>query len=352
MATPMTASQFLAALRAENVDAREYGDWRNHERDDETGKAFGPVNGVVIHHTVSNNSLAFCYNGSASLPGPLCHTHLAKSGVASMLSAGRANHAGTFAQNAHDAVVNESSVHPYPDSAEPVDGNDHYYGIEIENWGNGTDVYPWVQYVAAVRWATAICRFHGWSHNSVIGHKEGTRRKVDPSGPVEQPGGNEEPFTMNQFRADVKAALALPAGVWPQTAPVPPVEEDEVPAFMHKRNPIDVTIEAARFTPLAFDAAGYLLQGPASPVLTVQVFLDKATTPDDLLVEGRFFLTDLDEFVESRSAYMIQTRHGGGGHTFHHSVPVPAGRKLWFELAPFQQATLVTHREVSGPYWV
>jgi hypothetical protein len=131
-----------------------------------------------------------------------------------MLSAGRANHAGTFAQNAHNAVLNESSSHPYPDASEPVDGNDHYYGIEIENRGNGTDPYPWVQYVAAVKWATAICRFHGWTQDSVIGHKEGTRRKIDPKGPVIGPDGKTFDFTMGRFRADVKAALALPAGAW------------------------------------------------------------------------------------------------------------------------------------------
>ena len=224
----MTPTQWLAVQRAEGVDVREYGSWRTHERDDETGKTFGPVNGVTIHHTAGRNSLGLCYTGTSSLPGPLCHTHLSKTAVANMLSAGRANHAGTFAQNAHNAVHNESPIHPYPDSAEPVDGNDHYYGIEIENLGNGTDPYPWVQYVAAVKWATAICRHHGWNQDSIIGHKEGTRRKIDPKGPVQGPDGKTFDFTMNRFRADVKAALALPAGVWPE-AQEPPQEEELTP---------------------------------------------------------------------------------------------------------------------------
>lgn len=212
--TPMTPSQWLTALRAEGVDVREYRSWKTHERDDETGKVFGPVNGVVIHHTAGRDSLSLCYNGTSALPGPLCHTHLSKTGVANMLSAGRSNHAGTFAQNAHNAVLAESSVHPRPDEREPVDGNDHYYGLEIENLGNGTDPYPWVQYVQAVKWATAICRHHNWNENSVIGHKEGTLRKIDPRGPVIGPDGRKFDFTMNRFRTDVRAALALPAGVW------------------------------------------------------------------------------------------------------------------------------------------
>lgn len=222
--TPMTPTQWTTRLAAEGVNAVGYKSWTTHGRDTATGKVFGPVNGVTIHHTAGRDSVSLCYNGTSSLPGPLCHAHLDKAGLARLMSVRRANHAGTFAQNAHNAVLNESSVHPYPDSSEPVDGNDHYYGIEIENLGNGTDPYPWVQYVAAVKWATAICRHHGWTQDSVIGHKEGTRRKIDPKGPVQGPDGKTFDFTMNRFRADVKAALALPAGQW-QGAPK---EEEDV----------------------------------------------------------------------------------------------------------------------------
>ena len=226
MATPMTHTQWIARLEAEGVRQQGYGSWTTHGRDQATGKTFGPVNGVVIHHTAGTSSLALCYNGTSSLPGPLCHTHLGKNAVASMLSVRRANHAGTFAANAHRAVLDEAEVHPYPDAAEPVDGNDHYYGLEIENLGNGTDPYPWVQYRAAVKWATAICRHHGWTENSVIGHKEGTRRKIDPKGPVIAGDGRSFEFSMNRFRADVRAALALPAGKWQGAVAEPPKEDD------------------------------------------------------------------------------------------------------------------------------
>lgn len=219
MSTPMTANQWLNTLHAEGVvTAFPYADWKTLGRDAATGKVFGPVHGVVIHHTAGSNSLGVVHNGTDDLPGPLCHGHLPKSGLVNMISIHRANHAGTFAQNAHDAVLDEAAVHSYPDAAEPVDGNDSYYGLEIENRGDGTDVYPTVQYVAAVKWATAICRFHGWSADSVIGHKEGTRRKIDPKGPVENLGQ----FAMNTFRSDVHNALALPAGVWPK------IQEEDV----------------------------------------------------------------------------------------------------------------------------
>ncbi|MEU3686977.1 peptidoglycan recognition protein family protein [Streptomyces narbonensis] len=222
MATPMTATQILAALSAEGVDVREYKDWRNHNRNHKG--AWGPVNGIVIHHTAGRDSLALCYSGTSALPGPLCHTHLAKSGVAHMVGNGRANHAGMFAENAMDAMRRELSVHPVP-GPDAMDANARTYGIEIENLGNGVDFYPSAQYDAAVRWAAAICRFHGWSANSVIGHKEGTRRKIDPAGPVGSAKGAA--WSMDKFRADVQKRLdgpqkppSKPEGEKPKPKPV------------------------------------------------------------------------------------------------------------------------------------
>ncbi|MEV7402854.1 peptidoglycan-binding protein [Streptomyces sp. NPDC091267] len=199
----MTADQFVARLKAEGVTVIEHAGWRTHNRAGHG--SWGPMNGVVIHHTAGRDSLSLVYNGTSALPGPLCHTHLSKSGVATMVGNGRANHAGTFATNAFNAMMNENKTHPRPDAAEPVDANARTYGIEIENLGNGTDFYPDAQYDAAVRWAAAICRFHGWSAQSVIGHKEGTRRKIDPKGPI---GSAKGPlWDMDTFRADVQKRI-------------------------------------------------------------------------------------------------------------------------------------------------
>lgn len=194
MSTPLRATAFTLALRAEGIRVVEHAGWQTHNRNHKGD--WGPVNGVVIHHTAGRDSMNLCWTGTSTLPGPLCQTHLAKDGTATMISSGRANHAGTFAQNAYDAVIAESATHPRPDASEPVDGNARFYGIEIENLGDGKDPYPDAQYQAAVRWAAAICRAHGWSANSVIGHKEGTRRKIDPS------------FDMNAFRSCVDERLA------------------------------------------------------------------------------------------------------------------------------------------------
>ncbi|MFG3176577.1 peptidoglycan-binding protein [[Kitasatospora] papulosa] len=223
----MTADEFVDALRDEGLTVSGISGWRTHNRNHKG--LWGPMHGVVIHHTAGSNSLNLTHSGTADLPGPLCHTHLAKSGLATMVGYGRANHAGTFAQNAHDAVLAESSTHPRPSASEPVDGNRHYYGIEIENLGNGRDFYPEDQYHAAVLWAAAICRFHGWSADSVIGHKEGTSRKIDPKGPVGSATG--EAWDMNNFRKDVAAQLKKTPGKVTTPAKPSVPSKPTVPAF-------------------------------------------------------------------------------------------------------------------------
>lgn len=204
MATPMTANEWMQRLSAEGVSARYASNWTTVGRDAATGKTFGPVNGVVIHHTAGTSSLGLVRTGTTSLPGPLAHAHLAKDGTLTQVSMHRCNHAGSIAQNAFDAILAEDTLHPRPTVSEPVDGNDRLYGIEIENKGDGRDPYPHVQYDQAVRWAAAVCRHYGWTAHSVVGHKEVTRRKIDPS------------FSMEAFRIMVAERLAHPAAWNPE----------------------------------------------------------------------------------------------------------------------------------------
>ncbi|MCT6776098.1 peptidoglycan-binding protein [Streptomyces sp. CS7] len=229
MAVPMTADQFVKVLRAEGLSVKEHPGWRTNNRNHKG--EFDNVNGVVIHHTAGSDSLGFVFRGTPALPGPLCHTHLSKSGTATMVGNGRANHAGTFAANAHNAVVAESSKHPSPSRSEPVDGNRHYYGIEIENLGDGRDFYPEAQYRAAVLWAAAICRHHKWSADSVIGHKEGTLRKIDPKGPIGSAKG--EQWDMNEFRKDVAAQLKRKPGKAPAPSKPPKPKAPPFPGRQH-----------------------------------------------------------------------------------------------------------------------
>lgn len=211
MATPLSADQMVAKLKAEGITVHEHAGWRTHNRDSATGKTFGPVYGVLIHHTAGHGDKELCYRGRSDLPGPLCHSWLGKTDGLWMIGHGRANHAGLVDGNVINALIAERSPLP-KDTAANADGNDCLYGLEIENLGNGRDPYPASQYREAVLWAAALCRAHGWSETSVAGHKEVQPGKIDPS------------FDMDVFRADVKKRLAgKPSGsVTPQPTPSQP----------------------------------------------------------------------------------------------------------------------------------
>ncbi|WP_037912337.1 peptidoglycan-binding protein [Actinacidiphila yeochonensis] len=197
MANPLSADALVAALRREGVTVVEHDGWRTHNRD--TKGAWGPVNGVVVHHTVTSgtdSSVALCYDGRSDLPGPLCHGVIAKDGTVHLVGNGRANHAGAGDPDVLAAVVAERATLPAP-RQNTTDGNTHFYGFECVNMGDGKDPWPEAQLDAIARASAAICRAHGWHAASVIGHKEWTDSKIDPVG-----------FTMASMRARVAARLA------------------------------------------------------------------------------------------------------------------------------------------------
>ncbi|MFF1348517.1 N-acetylmuramoyl-L-alanine amidase [Streptomyces sp. NPDC058322] len=219
MATPLSASAVLAALRAEGVRVVEVGNWRTHNRAGHG--AWGPLNGSIVHHTVTRgtaSTVAMVRDGYASLPGPLCHGMIAKDGQVHMVGWGRTNHAGGGDPKVLDQVIAESyDTRPTPPTkgnSNGVDGNAHFYGWECQNLGDGKDPWPAAQYDAIVRVQAALCRAHKWSAKSVIGHLEWSSDKVDPRG-----------FSMSQLRADVAERLKHPASWSPgKTTPTPPKE--------------------------------------------------------------------------------------------------------------------------------
>ncbi|MFE3122267.1 N-acetylmuramoyl-L-alanine amidase [Streptomyces hydrogenans] len=182
MAAPLAASRFEDVLRAEGLTVVTYDGWernnRNHKR------AWGPVHGVMVHHTVTSGTRAtvdMCRNGHSSLPGPLCHGAITKDGTVHLVGYGRANHAGLGDPRVLRAVIAETAIPA--DSEATVDGNRHFYGFECENLGDGMDPWPLVQLTAIEKVGAALCRAHGWGAGSVIGHREWQPGKPDPAGP-------------------------------------------------------------------------------------------------------------------------------------------------------------------------
>ncbi|MGW2415784.1 peptidoglycan-binding protein [Streptomyces tubercidicus] len=225
MATPLTASRLLKALRDEGLVVHEVRSWRTHNRNSKG--PWGPTHGVMIHHTATegtDSSVDLCYDGRSDLPGPLCHGVIDKKGEVHLVGNGRANHAGLGDSDVLRAVINEDAELP-PDNEADTDGNRHFYGFECINLGDGKDPWPEVQLVAMEKVSAAICRAHGWGERSVIGHKEWQPGKVDPRG-----------FTMDDLRGRIKKRLAKAPEGAPETdgsgsEPEPGPTEPQHPAY-------------------------------------------------------------------------------------------------------------------------
>lgn len=350
MATPLSAAQMKTALKREGVEVVEYRSWETHERDDETGLHFGPVNGVMIHHTVTSGtdgSVSLCYNGRSDLPGPLCHAVSAKDGRVFLVSNGRANHAGSGDDDVLRAVVNESygSTPPAPNE-QNTDGNDRFYGIECINLGNGRDPWPEVQVDAMARWAAAICRAHGWSEKSVIGHKEWTNQKIDP-----RPSTGGADVSMPAFRARVKALLANPPG--DDVPIVTNPQEDDVPQTVGRTDDGKKTRAPGEWKALSIDGVD-LVKG--AQAYSVQVKLNVTAAAGGTL-QGRFYHYRPDG---SRWIDVITERTTTAGKSFvdfSGTGEIKKDESLRFELAYFPARSgdtaeaVITRSRVRGLYW-
>jgi hypothetical protein len=267
MAKPPTAAKFADLLRSEGLKVIEHGDWETHNRNSKG--AWGPLNGVMIHHTVTegtNYSVQLCRDGHSTLPGPLCHGVIAKDGTVHLVGYGRANHAGLGDPDVLRAVVAETAL-PVDNQA-TVDGNAHFYGFECVNLGDGKDPWPEAQLEAIEMAAAALCRYHRWSSGSVIGHLEWQPGKPDPRG-----------FSMNTMRARIADRLKQ------QNKPAP------LPAPQKPKVDLSKLIIAAnsdpekRGTPVSY-----------SGVKTVEVALVNAGLLEKRFSDGHYGTTTLDAY--------------------------------------------------------
>lgn len=214
MAKPLSYSAFITALRGAGlkvVEVKTDGKSPASHNRNSVG-VWGPVHGVMIHHTVSQgtaHTVELCRKGYSGLPGPLCHGVIAKDGTVYVVGYGRTNHAGKGDRDVFNAVVAESyATNPPADQAAEMDGNPHFYGFECVNLGDGRDPWPPAQLMAIERASAAICKAHGWTQKSVIGHKEWRPGKIDPA-----------PFTMAYMRERIRLRMLPPKP--PATSPAP-----------------------------------------------------------------------------------------------------------------------------------
>ncbi|MEU9495403.1 N-acetylmuramoyl-L-alanine amidase [Streptomyces sp. NPDC048215] len=280
MATPLSADRFLTALLDEGLDVVESGSWRTHNRN--TKGPWGPVHGVMMHHTVTkgtSNTVRIVKDGYSGLPGPLCHGMIAKNGRVHLVGYGRANHAGLGDPDVLAAVIAERT--PPTDNEATVDGNRHFYGFECENLGDGKDPWPKAQLLAIEKVAAALCRAHGWSVKSVIRHLDWQPGKVDPRG-IDWPAMQARVEKRLGKKAPEKPATQAP----PPKAPV--VDLSQLVAAA-KSNP------AAQGTPVTY-----------SGVKTVEAALVNAGLLAKRYSDGHFGTTTV-------SAYAAWQRSKAGG---------------------------------------
>jgi hypothetical protein len=208
MATPMTAAQVVTQLKKWGIKYVEIPGWATHNRNSKG--AWGPVNGFIWHHTgaavSADNAKSYAagtlYNGLADLPGPLCQFSIGADGVVYLVGWGRANHAGGGDPVVLQHVINEDyagQLHPTRGNANGVDGNAHFYGVEIQY--SGSKPMADAQYKTALRLSAALLDFHDWTEKSVIAHGEWSNDKWDPG------YAPSKIMAMPTVRADVKATL-------------------------------------------------------------------------------------------------------------------------------------------------
>jgi hypothetical protein len=176
-------TQLANALRGRGVRVEEYAGWTTR------GSSSFTPHGAVAHWTAGpcgatgRPSLSVVVNGRSDLPGPLANVYLDRAGVAVVVAAGKANHAGEGGWLG-------------------LSGNSSVFGVEAEacNAGDWTaaqrSAYPAVM--------AGLCDAGRFSADYVCGHNEwAPSRKIDP-----------HDWPMPSMRSQVGALLRAEEGDW------------------------------------------------------------------------------------------------------------------------------------------
>jgi len=164
-------------LREQGLTVETVSGWQTRG-----SESFNP-GGSVSHWTAGPRGTTGrpCLNlvtfGRSDLPGPLCNVYLDRQGIAVVVAAGRANHAGTGGWKG-------------------LTGNSSVFGTEAESGGDG-DWTP-AQMIAYPKVNAAFAKIGGFGADMVCGHHEwAPTRKIDV-----------RDYTMDRMRQDVATILA------------------------------------------------------------------------------------------------------------------------------------------------
>ncbi|WP_256356519.1 N-acetylmuramoyl-L-alanine amidase, partial [Streptomyces sp. PKU-EA00015] len=212
-------------------------------------------------------------------------------------------------------------------------------GFECINRGDGKDPWPAAQLKAIEKASAAICRAHGWSHRSVIGHLEWQPGKVDPRG-----------FSMDSMQTRVKDRLTPPAPVPPAPAPT---EETNVPANWNKATETDVDLTPGEWKTVAAGSVD-LVTGAQSYTGSMHLTL---TAPAGGTVQGRFFHLRPDGSRWTSPIVERITTSGGSFLDFPHAGSVEPTERVRFEAIYYpaddtdETPAPITSARLRGLYW-
>lgn len=194
-------------LRAAGLTVHEVPGWRERGNDD-----WGPVRGIVIHHTAGSRTstvkgeINTLLHGSTSAPSPIAQLLLARDGSWHVVASGLCYH----------ALIGWGG----PNRGY---GNGHLIGVEAQHSG-GDEPWTPVQYGSYVAGVAALVARLGITPARVAGHKE------------HQPGAKSDPtFSMPQFRADVTGALTQEGDDMPTVDEL--LNADEIPNDINPGTP-------------------------------------------------------------------------------------------------------------------
>jgi hypothetical protein len=183
MSNPIAAARFAELVKNAEIPYVFHEGWQTRNRNQ--GRTYGPVHGVLLHHTVTTGlrttlRIVRDVGQGPAVPAPLYNGLVDKEGILHVIGWGRVNHAGLGDDDVLRAVIAEQPL-PVPNEAN-TDGNARFYGFAGINMGDGKDRWPPAQLQTLAEVAGIICREHGWNERSVVGHREWQPGKIDPYG--------------------------------------------------------------------------------------------------------------------------------------------------------------------------
>lgn len=234
---PLTPKEIVAALDKWHVRYVLVPGWETRDNGSHWSDKKS-VTGLMSHHTAGDAQdsaeLNVLTNGRTGLRGPLCNFGVGDDAIVDVIAAGSANHAGkgdpkTLALVQQEKTPLDREVKPTMSSSNSasVGGNSRFYGWEVYYGIRNDPTMNAQQHRALILSQVAILdaldtldKANVWTAKAVIGHREWTTAKIDPSG-VKM---HEERQLINKIRAagPARAKVWFDTGTLPATAPTTP----------------------------------------------------------------------------------------------------------------------------------